>query len=106
MLYIGVTSNLSQRIWQHKRKIYPNSFTAKHNIHELIYYETYTSIVDAIKREKEIKGWRRSKKNALINKKNPKWETLAYPPLRRNSRSTIVNCDEGGRIQIVNKQLR
>ncbi|MBW0177637.1 GIY-YIG nuclease family protein [Sediminibacterium sp.] len=76
MLYVGVTSNLPQRIWRHKQKTYHNSYTAKYNIHELIYYEFYTSIEEAIKREKEIKGWKRSKKNALINTKNPKWETL------------------------------
>jgi len=76
MLYVGVTSNLPQRIWQHKQKLYRNSFTAKYNIYALIYYECYTSIEDAIKREKEIKGWRRSKKNALIHAKNPGWETL------------------------------
>jgi putative endonuclease len=76
MLYVGVTSNLTQRIWQHKQKIHPNSFTAKFNIHLLVYYEFYTSIGDTIKREKEIKGWKRSKKNALIQTKNPKWETL------------------------------
>ncbi len=76
MLYVGVTTNLAQRIWQHKQKIHPNSFTAKFNIHVLVYYEVYTSIGDAIKREKEIKGWKRSKKNALILTKNPRWETL------------------------------
>ncbi|MFZ6024038.1 MAG: GIY-YIG nuclease family protein [Bacteroidota bacterium] len=76
MLYVGVTSNLTQRIWQHKQKIYPNCFTTKFNIHLLVYCEVHTSIGDAIKREKEIKGWKRSKKNALIQTKNPKWETL------------------------------
>lgn len=76
MLYVGVTSNLSQRIWQHKHKIYSNSFTTKFNIHVLIYYEVYTCIEDAIKREKEIKGWKRSKKDALIRTKKPKWEAL------------------------------
>jgi putative endonuclease len=76
MLYVGVTSNLVQRVWQHQQKIYPNSFTAKYNIHLLVYYEVHTSIEDAIKREKEIKGWKRGKKNALIQTKNPNWETL------------------------------
>jgi len=65
-----------QRIWQHKQKIHLNSFTAKFNIHLLVYYEVHTCIGGAIKREKEIKGWRRSKKNALIQTKNPKWEIL------------------------------
>jgi len=76
MLYVGVTSDLIKRIWQHQQKIYPESFTAKFNIYLLIYYETYTSIMEAIRREKEIKGWRRSKKEMLIKAKNPNWETL------------------------------
>jgi putative endonuclease len=80
MLYVGVTSNLLQRIAQHKKKVYPNSYTAKLNIHLLIYYETYTFIGDAIKREKEIKGWVRRKKEALIKTKNPNWEPINLSP--------------------------
>lgn len=76
MLYVGVTSDLIKRIWQHQQKIHDKSFTAKYNIHLLIYYETYALIVDAIRREKEIKGWSRSKKEILIKGKNPNWETL------------------------------
>jgi putative endonuclease len=79
-LYVGVTSNLVQRIEQHKKKLYPNSYTAKLNIHLLIYFETYTFIGDAIKREKEIKGWVRRKKEALIKTKNPNWEPINLSP--------------------------
>jgi len=80
MLYVGVTSNLMQRIAQHKKKVYPNSYTAKSNIYLLIYFETYTFIGDAIKREKEIKGWVRRKKEALIKTKNPNWEPINPSP--------------------------
>ncbi len=76
MLYVGVTSDLIKRIWQHEQKMHAKNFTAKYNIHLLIYYETYALIVDAIRREKEIKGWSRSKKEILIKGKNPNWETL------------------------------
>jgi putative endonuclease len=79
-LYVGVTSNLVQRIAQHKNKVYPNSYTAKLNIHVLIYYEIHTFIGDAIKREKEIKGWVRRKKEALIKTKNPNWEPINLSP--------------------------
>lgn len=76
MLYTGVTSNLKQRLWQHQNKIYPNSFTAKYNIQILVYFEVFDSIVTAISREKEIKGWSRKKKEALVEKGNPSWRQL------------------------------
>jgi putative endonuclease len=71
-LYIGVTSNLIFRIQEHKLKLYPKSFTAKYNLTLLVYYETFTSIEEAISREKEIKKWRREKKEVLINSLNPR----------------------------------
>ncbi len=73
---MGVTSNLRQRIKEHKQKKYSNSFTAKYKVDVLIYYEVYISIVAAIGREKEIKGWTRKKKEALIKVKNPQWNEL------------------------------
>ncbi len=75
-LYVGVTSNLIRRIQEHKNKIYPNSFSARYNVSYLIYYEWHPSINEAIMREKEIKKWRREKKEILVNKINPKWEDL------------------------------
>ncbi len=75
-LYVGVTSNLIKRIQEHKNKVYPNSFSARYNVRYLIYYEWHSSIKEAILREKEIKKWRREKKEILINKINPKWEDL------------------------------
>ena len=75
-LYTGVTSNLEQRVYQHKHKLF-NGFTKKYNVDRLVYFEETTDINTAIAREKEIKGWRRSKKIVLIKSLNPKWKDLA-----------------------------
>ncbi len=70
-LYIGVTSDLPSRIFEHKFHTYPSSFTAKYNLESCIYFESYATIVEAIAREKELKKWRREKKFKLIIKSNP-----------------------------------
>ena len=75
-LYTGITNNLERRVWEHQRKTV-KGFTSKYNIDRLVYYEVYPSPRDAIAREKEIKGWKRSKKNALVESLNPKWSDLA-----------------------------
>lgn len=75
-LYIGVTSDLDKRIKEHKDHLYKNSFTTRYNLEYCIYYESFVLIEDAISREKEIKGWSRKKKEELINKLNPEWESL------------------------------
>ncbi len=75
-LYVGVTADLYYRILDHKNHVYKNSFTDKYNCEICIYYENYSTIQQAIGREKEIKKWRREKKNSLINTLNPKWENL------------------------------
>lgn len=77
VLYLGVTSNLENRVWQHKNHYYKNSFSSKYNCTDLIYYKELTDINDAIKREKEIKKWGRSKKNSLIVKLNPNLTDLS-----------------------------
>jgi putative endonuclease len=77
ILYVGVTNDLARRIYQHKTKTYPDSFTARYNIDRLVYFETFGDVRDAIAREKEIKGWRRSKKVALIESQNPTWKDLS-----------------------------
>ncbi len=74
-LYIGVTSNLVKRIWQHKSNLV-EGFTHKYSVHLLVYFEQYDSIVDAIKREKQMKKWQRSWKIKLIEKSNPQWRDL------------------------------
>ena len=75
VLYTGVTNNLKRRVWEHKNKIF-KGFTYDYNVEKLVYYEVFTDIRDAIAREKQIKGWKRFKKNALVEKGNPGWKDL------------------------------
>ncbi len=75
VLYVGVTNNLIYRVYCHKSKI-NKGFTSRYNIDQLVYYEIYQDISDAIQREKQIKGWIRRKKNNLIDKFNSSWEDL------------------------------
>lgn len=76
VIYTGVTNNLLRRIYEHKNNLSPNSFTAKYNIHKLVYFEMTTDIYSAIQREKQIKSHSRKWKNALINSINPEWKDL------------------------------
>jgi putative endonuclease len=76
ILYTGITGNLSRRVWQHKNKLI-EGFTSRHNLTQLVHYECFVYPDAAISREKEIKGWRRSKKIKLIEAMNPRWEDLA-----------------------------
>ena len=86
VLYIGRTNNLIQRLterWINKGN--PTTFGGKYYCYNLIYYEETTYVLDAIAREKQLKGWRRSKKEALINQMNPDWdflnsEIMEWPP--------------------------
>ena len=73
--YIGVTSDLKNRIWQHKNKIV-DSFTAKYNVDKLVYYELSKSITSAINREKQLKRWHRDWKINLIKEFNPEFRDL------------------------------
>jgi putative endonuclease len=75
-LYTGFTNNIYNRTLQHKGKESPG-FTSKYDVNRLVYYETFTDVRAAIRREKEIKGWTRKKKVALIESENPKWQDLA-----------------------------
>ncbi len=75
-LYTGVTSNLKRRVYEHKEKLIPG-FTARYNIGKLLYVETFKTPASAIKREKQIKSFRREKKIKLIDTKNPGWNDLA-----------------------------
>ncbi|MCF7809002.1 MAG: GIY-YIG nuclease family protein [Candidatus Marinimicrobia bacterium] len=74
-LYIGITSDLENRVFEHKNKLKPG-FTHRYNINRLVYYEEFDNPQDAISREKELKGWLRKKKIALIESLNPKREEL------------------------------
>jgi putative endonuclease len=75
-LYTGVTNSVYKRTLQHKNKE-NQGFTSKYDVNRLVYYEVFTQVGAAIRREKEIKGWTRKKKIALIESMNPKWEDLA-----------------------------
>ena len=75
-IYDGVTKNLVRRVYEHKHYLDPESFTARHNIHKLVYYESTSDITAAIEREKQIKSWNRKRKNKLVEAMNPKWEDL------------------------------
>jgi putative endonuclease len=75
-LYMGVTSNLAKRTWQHKNDR-AESFTKKYGVHTLVYYETHPNIIDAIRREKHLKKWNRAWKLELIEKVNPEWKDLS-----------------------------
>lgn len=75
VLYIGVTSNLIRRIFEHKNALL-DGFTKKYNVHKLVYYEFFGSPQEAIKREKKLKNWHRQWKNNIINRSNPNWDDL------------------------------
>ena len=75
-LYIGVTGNLRRRIWQHKEHAI-DGFTAEYDVTRLLYFETDHEVLNAIAREKQLKGWARAKKIALIENENPRWEDLS-----------------------------
>ncbi len=74
-LYVGVTNNLQRRLQEHRHGL-NSGFSKKYNCHHLVYYEQFGDISNAITREKEIKSWRRDKKNALVNSFNPEWHFL------------------------------
>src|SRR6185503_2451537 len=75
-LYTGVTNNIMRRVHEHKNKLVPG-FTSRYNIQFLVYYESTPSIHVALEREKQIKGWLRSKKIALVNSTNREWSDLS-----------------------------
>ena len=74
-LYIGVTSDLIRRIYQHKNKLI-EGFSAKYNLHKLVYFEQFSDMENAILREKRLKKWNRDWKNQLIDASNPLWYDL------------------------------
>jgi len=76
VMYVGVTNNLERRIYEHKNKL-AKGFTEKYNVNKLVYFEETQDVTAAIAREKEIKKWRREKKNQLVNRMNPNWKDLS-----------------------------
>jgi len=75
-LYLGVTSNLLNRVNEHRTHKFKYSFTARYNLEVLVFYEFHTTIEEAIAREKQVKKWNRQKKDNLINSLNPDWKDL------------------------------
>lgn len=76
VLYVGVTNDLARRVDEHKRGLVAG-FTSRYRVTRLVYFEGFVDILDAIAREKEIKGWVRTRKTRLIDSSNPTWEDLA-----------------------------
>jgi putative endonuclease len=85
VLYTGVTARLAHRIVQHRQKMV-EGFTSRYHVLRLVYWEHYDDIRGAIGREKQIKGWSRAKKIALVEAKNPKWKDMAegYFSIKKN----------------------
>ena len=75
-LYVGMTNDLQRRVYEHKHMV-KDGFTRRYLVDRLLYYEVTDDVSSAIAREKEIKGWRRSKKVALVESRNPRWQDLA-----------------------------
>ena len=76
VIYVGMTNDLHKRLYQHRHKL-AEGFSSKYNVNRLVYYEHSRDVNAAIAREKEIKKWRRVKKNKLIGKMNPDWKDLS-----------------------------
>ena len=76
-MYIGVTNDLKRRVREHKSEQI-SGFTQKYHVRKLVYFEEYSSITDAIAREKQLKKWTRQKKNLLVESKNPEWKEIVF----------------------------
>ena len=76
VLYTGVTNDLKRRLYEHTEGL-ADGFTQKYHVHKLVYFEVTTDVRSAIAREKQIKGWTRAKKNALVETSNPGWADLS-----------------------------
>ena len=75
VMYIGVTNDIKRRVYEHKTGLL-EGFTRKYNVHKLVYVEHCHDVCAAIEREKQLKGWSRSKKNELVQRVNPEWKEL------------------------------
>ena len=93
-LYIGVTSDLARRTYQHRTKAM-GGFATRYNLQYLVYYEGTIDIHIALTREKQLKGWRRSKKERLINSLNPQWRDLGADMLGALDSSTPTRSESG-----------
>lgn len=103
VLYTGVTNNLEYRKSQHAQK-FVDSFTARYNVHKLVYYEFHGDIRAAIAREKQIKGWLRKKKIALIESMNPHWNDLSADPRKTNPNGKRDSSPQKAGLRTTNAQ--
>jgi putative endonuclease len=100
VMYVGMTNNLERRLYEHRMKLMPG-FTERYNVCRLVYFEETNEVGAALEREKEIKKWRREKKNRLVEKVNPEWKDLSeawvkISPFGRNDKTLARNDGEDG----------
>ena len=76
VLYIGVTNNLKRRLYEHQEGLIPG-FSKRYNLHKIVHFEQFSEVEEAIAREKQLKGWKRERKDCLITENNPNWEDLS-----------------------------
>ena len=95
-LYVGVTSNLERRLYEHKHKLV-DGFTKLNNIDRLVFFEATNDVRSAIEREKQIKKWRREKKIALIETMNPVWEDLSDGWIQEREKADFSPKDPGSK---------
>ena len=93
-LYIGVTSDLARRVYQHRTKA-TDGFASRYNLQYLVYFEETIDVHSALAREKQLKGWRRSKKERLINSVNPRWRDLGVDMIGASDSSTATRSESG-----------
>lgn len=96
VLYIGVTNDLARRVNEHQQGLVAG-FTSRYRITRLVYFEEFADIRDAIAREKEIKGWVRSRKTRLIESRNPTWEDLSFLLFPNERRSVVILSAAGAK---------
>ena len=80
VLYTGVTNDLVRRVYEHRNHLIKDSFTARYHITKLVYFEVTEDVKSALEREKQIKSWKRARKDALVESQNPTWEDQ-YPSI-------------------------
>ena len=80
VLYIGVTNDLVRRVYEHRNHLIKDSFTARYHVTKLVYFEATEDVKSALEREKQIKSWKRARKDALVESQNPTWEDQ-YPSI-------------------------
>ena len=107
-LYIGVTNNLERRLYEHKNKLV-DGFSKRYNLNKLVYFEETTSIETAIEREKQLKSWKRDKKETLIKNINPTWKDLSeewYKQILRLPHSACPSQDDTAKLVIPRRHPR